>query len=253
MFHTPKKAPSSISSRCRLAKPLFLRRLASLQKSRTPLISMKMKKLYALKYLVMRTSRKKKLDQFFSLYAHNETVLDVGVSEEKSLDRPVKNYFLKHLRCPAECYVGLGIDDLSGVGRLYPGAKFVQYAGGQFPFRSKAFDWAFSNAVIEHVGNERARLLFINEMLRVAKSVFLTTPAKYFPVESHSNVFLLHWNDDLFYRWCAEHRPWLTRRSMSLFSHSKLDSLMASSNATEYNIYKNRFLGWVMTYTVVAK
>jgi hypothetical protein len=35
MFHTPKKAPSSISSRCRLAEPLFLRRLASLQKSRT--------------------------------------------------------------------------------------------------------------------------------------------------------------------------------------------------------------------------
>jgi ubiquinone/menaquinone biosynthesis C-methylase UbiE len=51
---------------------------------------------------------------------------------------------------------------------LFPGKRFVQYAGGRFPFSNKTFDWVFSNAVIEHVGDENAQLLFLNEMMRVA-------------------------------------------------------------------------------------
>jgi len=44
--------------------------------------------------------------------------------------------------------------------------------------------------VIEHVGDEDAQLLFLNEMMRVAKNVFFTTPNKYLPVESEIDLYI---------------------------------------------------------------
>jgi len=92
------------------------------------------------------------------------------------------NYFLKTFRYGSEHYTGLGIQDLSNMGNLYPGKTFVAYPGGRFPFEDNEFDWVFSNAVIEHVGDDADQVMFVNEMLRVARNVFFTTPNKYFPV-----------------------------------------------------------------------
>ncbi len=68
------------------------------------------------------------------------------------------------------------MQDLSDMNNLFPDKRFVTYQGGKFPFDDDEFDWVFSNVVIEHVGNDEALLMFINEMLRVAKNVFFTTP-----------------------------------------------------------------------------
>ncbi len=135
---------------------------------------------------------------------------------------------------------------------LFPGKRFVQYPGGQFPFKDKEFDWVFSNAVIEHVGNDAAQIMFVNEMLRIARNVFFTTPYKYFPIESHTRVFFLHWNNAAFYRWCAKHAPGYKRENLYLFSRSRLESIMKKSNASEYRLTSNRFLGLTMTLTVVC-
>lgn len=180
--------------------------------------------------------------------------LDVGVAEEtkKVSERcPALNLFLKTFRYQPENYTGLGIQDLSGMDQLYPGKRFVQYSGERFPFKDNEFDWVFSNAVIEHVGDDNAQVQFVNEMIRVGKQVFFTTPNKYFPVESHTNFFL-HWNNSLFYNWCIKHKPWCTKASVYLFSASRLESIMKQSGTNSYKIYRNRLLGMTMTFTVVC-
>ncbi|HVB55867.1 MAG TPA: class I SAM-dependent methyltransferase [Candidatus Acidoferrales bacterium] len=59
--------------------------------------------------------------------------------------------------------------------------------GRQLPFTEKSFDWVFSNAVIEHVGDYEKQRVFANEIRRVAaRGYFVTTPNKYFPIEPHS-------------------------------------------------------------------
>ena len=138
------------------------------------------------------------MGHFYSLFKEGESVLDVGVSPESKKALPARNYFLKNYRYNHGTYTGLGVRDLTGMENLFPGKRFVQYPGGKFPFSDKEFDWVFSNAVIEHVGDDCAQLLFLNEMMRVANNVFFTTPNKYFPIESHTNVFFLHWNDKLY-------------------------------------------------------
>ncbi|TQN37956.1 methyltransferase family protein [Blastococcus colisei] len=62
------------------------------------------------------------------------------------------------------------------------------------PFADSSFDYVVSNAVIEHVGGpERARTM-LTESRRVARrGAFHTTPDRWFPVETHTQVPLLHW------------------------------------------------------------
>lgn len=209
-----------------------------------------------LKRKVMQRSRGKKLDRFYALCPEGGSILDVGVSREtgelqKKL--PSLNIFLKTFRYRSEDYTGLGVQDLSGMDKLHPGKRFVQYPGGVFPFKDNEFDWVFSNAVIEHVGDDNAQVQFINEMTRVARNVFFTTPNKYFPVEAHTNVFFLHWNNNLFYSWCEKHKPRLTKENLYLFSRKRLGSMLKQANTESYRISKNRFFGMTMTFTVICR
>jgi SAM-dependent methyltransferase len=65
--------------------------------------------------------------------------------------------------------------------------KTVEADGRNLPFKSKSFDWVFSNAVIEHVGGLARQKEFANEIRRVAtKGYFVATPDKHFPIEPHT-------------------------------------------------------------------
>jgi len=120
-----------------------------------------------------------------------------------------------------------------------------------FPFRDNEFEWVFSNAAIEHVGTYDDQLQFLNEMMRVGKNVFFTTPNRWFPIESHTNAFFLHWlPSEIFFKWSARYKPYWTKDNLNLLDYQLLVWLLADSNAKEYEIIPNRLLGWTMTFSV---
>lgn len=206
----------------------------------------------SIKNRAMEVSRSKKVDHFYSLCSADAKVLDVGVSREYGQGGPHLNYFLKTYRLDPRTYTGLGVQDIESMADLYPGKSFVQYPGGRFPFDDRRFTHCFSNAVIEHVGSECDQIEFVNEMLRVANLVFFTTPNKLFPVESHTNALLIHWNDEAFWRWCARKRPYWNRSNLFLFSRRRLLEVLKRSNARNFRIYSNRMIGLTMTFSVVC-
>jgi hypothetical protein len=61
------------------------------------------------------------------------------------------------------------------------------------PFPKGYVDFALANAVIEHVGQEAEQQAMVNEITRVARTWVITTPNKWFPIESHTSVLFLHW------------------------------------------------------------
>jgi 2-polyprenyl-3-methyl-5-hydroxy-6-metoxy-1,4-benzoquinol methylase len=62
------------------------------------------------------------------------------------------------------------------------------------PFADQSFDVVHSSAVLEHVGSARNQERFVAECSRVARrTIFLTTPNRWFPVELHTSLPLLHW------------------------------------------------------------
>lgn len=200
----------------------------------------------------MNGSRRRKLEHFYSITNDGQLILDVGVSAEPPKAPPQRNLFLKKYRYEPSTYTGLGVQNLDGMEEKYPGKKFVTYEGGRFPFRENEFDWVFSNAVVEHVGNDEDQLLFLNEMHRVAKNVYFTTPNKYFPVESHTNIILLHWNNRIFYRYLKRRGFGQNKGNLYLFSRSRLKALLSKSNIENYKIQNNRLFGIPMTFTVIC-
>jgi hypothetical protein len=73
---------------------------------------------------------------------------------------------------------------------------FVVADGCQLPYRDKAVDLVVSNAVIEHVGLEPEQRRFVLEHIRVGQHCIITTPNRWFPVESHTSALLRHWSGE---------------------------------------------------------
>lgn len=72
-------------------------------------------------------------------------------------------------------------------GLIHAPLRLVAADGCALPFEPCAFDWVFSNAVIEHVGPWEKQRQFAQEVRRVAKKgYFVATPNRHFPVDPHT-------------------------------------------------------------------
>lgn len=66
--------------------------------------------------------------------------------------------------------------------------------GRALPLRGGSVDMVLSNAVIEHVGGEADQVAYLAEHARVGRAWIVTTPNRWFPVESHTSAVLRHWS-----------------------------------------------------------
>jgi hypothetical protein len=123
--------------------------------------------------------------------AETDTILDVGVASDRSYDN--SNY-LEAWYPHKHRITAVGLDDASFLETAYPGLRFVRADGLALPFPDGAFDYAHAGSVIEHVGSRARQARLIAELRRVArKGIFATTPNRWFPVEVHTLLPLVHW------------------------------------------------------------
>jgi len=108
------------------------------------------------------------------------------------------------------------------------GRPTVRGDARELPFPDSSFDYVVSNAVIEHVGGPDGARLLIAESLRVARVGYLhTTPNRWFPVEPHIMLPVLHWLPEGARRraFAAVGFPAYTRENYWLFSKRTLRQL----------------------------
>ena len=148
-------------------------------------------------------SRRRKLALFLELMQPNRatTVLDVGV-DEVSLGEAggqsgcTTHNFLEERYPWPERLTALGLHDGVRFRERYSRIAYVQGDACALPFPDGSFDVVHSNAVIEHVGGRDRQEEFVREALRVGRRVFLTTPNRWFPVELHTRLPVVHWLPD---------------------------------------------------------
>lgn len=178
-------------------------------------------------------------------------VLDVGFRDEEY--GPDENYLEQHYPWP-DRLTALGIDEPVECPKRYPEVSFVCYDGSRFPFADEQFDVAHSNAVIEHVGGHDRQLLFLSELLRVARSVWMTTPNRGFPVDTHTLIPFAHWlpsraRDAIYARFG---KSWAAGSYLNLLYRRDLERLLRESGAANYRLVANKFAFWPMDYVVVV-
>jgi SAM-dependent methyltransferase len=143
-------------------------------------------------------SRRRKLALFHETMrpTAETTVLDVGVDELGFGDAEgacgTLNFFEEYYPWP-ERVTALGLSEGARFGERYPQVRYVQGDALDLPFADGEFDVVFSNAVVEHVGGRERQRRFVAEALRVGRRVFLTTPNRWFPIEVHTLLPLVHW------------------------------------------------------------
>jgi SAM-dependent methyltransferase len=127
-----------------------------------------------------------------------DTVLDIGVTRDTTYK---ESNFFEQFYPHKEQIVCVGTEDGGHLANIYAGLRFIPIQPDQsLPFEDQQFDLVFSNAVIEHVGSQASQKAFLAEACRVGKRVFITTPNRWFPVEHHTSVPLLHYLPKPLYR-----------------------------------------------------
>jgi hypothetical protein len=140
-------------------------------------------------------SRERKLRLFLDLLAPGPetTVVDVGVTDAPFGGGSSDNFFEAMYPWP-ERITAVGHTELDRFTAAFPQVQAVRADGRDLPFSDGAFELGFSNAVVEHVAGGRAgQRRFVHELCRVAQRVFVTTPNRWFPLEVHTLLPLVHW------------------------------------------------------------
>lgn len=175
------------------------------------------------------------------------TVLDVGGTSYNwdLIDARLPTTLLNLVRLPTD--------------RLSANYRSVQGSGTQLCFADSSFDIAFSNSVIEHVGELDAQRAFAEELRRVGRQLWVQTPARSFPLELHLLAPFIHFLP----------RPWQRRlaRNFTLWgwiarpSAETVERMLGGIRLLDYQTFcelfpdcevrKERFCGVTKAYLAV--
>ena len=140
-------------------------------------------------------SRERKLRLFLEVFrpGPETTVVDVGVTDAPFGSGSTDNFFEALYPWP-DRITAVGRTELDRFAAAFPHVRAVRADGRRLPFADGEFELGFSNAVVEHVaGGRSGQRQFVAELCRVARRVFVTTPNRWFPLDPHTLLPLVHW------------------------------------------------------------
>jgi len=176
----------------------------------------------------------------------NDIILDVGVTADREL---MASNYIEMFYPHKNKLIALSDQNAAFLEDLYPGLTFKRGDARALPFSDESVDIVVSSAVIEHVGSYEKQKKMLMECVRVAKkSVAITTPNRWHPVDPHTLLPIIHWLPKHRHRWV------LKKLGMNLFALEEnlnlLDKKILTSMCEELNIknfyFKSiRTWGWV--------
>jgi len=125
-------------------------------------------------------------------------VADFGVSGSRS----ASHTFFERAYPWKDCLTAIG-QAAEGAGWLaeeFPGLTFLEANLRSIPLPDNYFDIGICNAVVEHAGTREQQRALIHEVCRVCRKVMFTMPNKWFPIEHHTLLPLVHWLPDRHFR-----------------------------------------------------
>ena len=153
-------------------------------------------------------------------------ILDVGVSDVVNDGANVLERSYPYQENITAC----GLGDAPEFRAAFPKVNYRRIEPNtSLPFDATSFDIATSNAVLEHVGSFEKQVLFVGELCRVARRVFITVPNKFFPVEHHTALPLAHYQPHTFKMACrlTGQDDWANDENLILMTRKRLRRIAA--------------------------
>jgi len=205
---------------------------------------------------VARYQRRKMFRAFmdFAAVAPGDTILDIGTTSDRLYDH--SNYFEAWYQ-DKRSVTAVGLDDAAFLAQQYPGLRFLRADGRDLPLADASFDYVHSSAVLEHVGSRERQVQLLREAWRVSgKGIFLTTPNRWFPIEFHTVLPLLHWLPPRFYRaslaWIGK-GFFASEDNLNLLSREALAGLVSAAEITNQELDSIALCGWPTNLILTAR
>ena len=186
-------------------------------------------------------------------YTKDTKVLDIGTtgSIEDQDNIFIKKFKYKNnLTCLSE-------QNLDNLKSIYPEITFIKSDGRNTDLKDNSFDIVHSNATIEHVGTSEDQINFIKECIRVSKKyVFLQTPNKFFPIEFHTKIPLLHFLPSYLYRKILKFigmNFYSDIKNLNLLSQKDLLKFLKILNVSEFKIIKCKLFFFTSNLILIIK
>jgi ubiquinone/menaquinone biosynthesis C-methylase UbiE len=183
----------------------------------------------------------------------SETILDVGVTSDQSY---ASSNYLEALYPYKDRITAVGIDDATFLEKLYPGLTFRYADALALPFPDGSFDLVHSSAVLEHVGSFQNQTKMIEECLRVARrGICVTTPNRWFPIEFHTQLPLIHWLPKhlcraifrkIGYKFFAE------ESNLNLMTQAELRQIITRFPGYQFHFAQSRLCGWTSNLVLMV-
>jgi ubiquinone/menaquinone biosynthesis C-methylase UbiE len=186
-------------------------------------------------------------------YTKDVKVLDIGTTGSITEQ---DNIFIKKFRYKKNltCLSNQNLDDLKSI---YPEVKFILSDGRNVELDDNSFEIVHSNATIEHVGTSEDQINFLKECVRVSKKyVFLQTPNKFFPIEFHTKIPLLHFLPDFIFRKILKvigMNYYSDIKNLNLLSQKDLLNFLKILKINDFKIIKCKLLFFTSNLILIIK
>ena len=177
----------------------------------------------------------------FTEYNDNQSLLDIGTtpsldSEQNVILEKTKNN--KNITCFSD-------QDCSILGKKYSNIKdFIIGDGTNTDLKDMSFDIVHSNATLEHVGSYNNQIAFVKEAWRVSKNhVFIQTPNRFYPIDFHTNLPLVHWLPKKIHRKILKFiglNFYSSEENLNLLSESNLIDICKKLDIKKFKIIKHK-------------
>ena len=119
-------------------------------------------------------------------------------------------------------------------------------------------DLVISSATIEHVGSLKNQITKVSNMISLSKKyVVISTPNRFYPIELHTKLPLIHWLPKTIFRkilLLLNMRYFADEKNMNLLSKNDLKKILnIFSRKIDYKIYNIYFLGFVSNFLIICK
>jgi hypothetical protein len=139
----------------------------------------------------------------------------------------------------------------------YKKTKFLIGDAKKINCKNSKFDIVHCSATLEHLGSNENQLKAIKEMYRISKKyLFISTPNRFFPLEMHTKLPLLHFLPKKLFRYIIKFfgdNFFCYEKNLNLLSTNDLIKLCRNAGVTNYLITYNYFLFFKSNIILIAK
>ena len=215
------------------------------------------KKLFYKIYKKIITSARNKFFNIFkdtTEYSDDKSVIDIGTTPSLDVEH---NIFLEKTKNNHKitCLSNQNCEILK---KKYPNLKEIVVGDGKKTnLPDNSFEIVHSNATIEHLGSLENQLLFVKECLRISeKYVFIQTPNRFYPIDFHTTLPLIHWLPKNLHRKILKIiglEFYSLEKNLNLLSENDIKNICKELNIHSYQIIKHKLFMLTSNLVLIIK